>query len=647
MSVEIVREDPAVTWAKRNGLVVLAGAGVSMDRPASLPGWFAFNDLVIDALCGRVTNYLDRDGWLDDVRKGMRIRRDQLHQFPPEYQAQLIEEQCGDEYFRVLQALDSPQRNMCHECIATLAAAGYLRAIVTTNFDRLIERSLAERNVAHRVYFNAEHYRQFAELLSSREPDHAEIPVLKIHGSVEDTASMIDTLKQRLRGREDALIAALDQLLRRHYWCYAGFSGADLNQDPNYLGLCAAADDSPGLSFVLFPKSTLTAGAQILKARYGGKAVFHEATLGEWFGKLLDDLNVDIPAEPPDVETAPFERVKATVEAWANQLNPFAAINVLAGLLESAGEEYAAFRLMHKTWKWRIPADCQGPHYARYQFNYARLCTASGELEYEETLQNFCRSREEIPEADTHFALFSFWCGRLEWFKEYMVSALGRTRDQVESFIDAKLVWTRYCDLYGNWKEGLREALSAAESMRLAGDHPRYARAMAMATLLAGRLGRVEAACGYFDQALAIAHRLGEETILGELYYGRGVAKLFANSAQEAWDDFHKASDYLVQNHRWPLHLGLQIEMGRAAADLNLWENSSEIFNRIDKDIDRFPVWLPLFHIAGSEAYIQMGQLDEARRRLQQGLEYAEKLGNDAAHRKMLKYLKQIKEGRG
>ena len=69
----------------------------------------------------------------------MRSRNaDQLGGYPPDFQAQLMEDECDAEYFRVLQVLDVADRNSCHQAIAALASTRHVRAIVTTNFDRLM-----------------------------------------------------------------------------------------------------------------------------------------------------------------------------------------------------------------------------------------------------------------------------------------------------------------------------------------------------------------------------------------------------------------------------------------------------------------------------------------------------------------------------
>jgi hypothetical protein len=96
------------------GLVVLAGAGVSMAPHSSLPSWFELNHMVLDALARRLGGYTERQEELKELIAVSIERRDRQSIFPPEYQAQVMEEQVGITYFRALQALDVPQRNSAH-----------------------------------------------------------------------------------------------------------------------------------------------------------------------------------------------------------------------------------------------------------------------------------------------------------------------------------------------------------------------------------------------------------------------------------------------------------------------------------------------------------------------------------------------------
>ena len=97
--------------------------------------------------------------------------------------------------FAALQALDIDVVNAGHDGIAALAAAGALKAVVTTSFDRLIERDLDQRGVPYRVAYDDTGFTEMSEVFRSGRVQP--LPIIKIHGCVSAHLSMIDTLKQR------------------------------------------------------------------------------------------------------------------------------------------------------------------------------------------------------------------------------------------------------------------------------------------------------------------------------------------------------------------------------------------------------------------------------------------------------------------
>jgi predicted PurR-regulated permease PerM len=123
------RIDQVVVHARAGTLVVFAGAGMSMPPPTCLPGWNAVNEIVLGALADHLVVFTD-EAFGADLRAKLVESRDTTSSFTPDYQAQLIEDECGLEYFRVLQALDTDARNRGHDAIASLAAGGLLALLV-------------------------------------------------------------------------------------------------------------------------------------------------------------------------------------------------------------------------------------------------------------------------------------------------------------------------------------------------------------------------------------------------------------------------------------------------------------------------------------------------------------------------------------
>src|SRR5262249_34240424 len=128
--------------ARMHGLVVLAGAGLSMGPPSSLPGWTDVNDAFLESLAMRVALAVDGEVPAWPVLELIRDQRAIADVAQPDLQAQLAEERLGEHYFALFEPLDIEMWNDGHAAIAALAATGLVEAVVTTNFDRLIELAL-------------------------------------------------------------------------------------------------------------------------------------------------------------------------------------------------------------------------------------------------------------------------------------------------------------------------------------------------------------------------------------------------------------------------------------------------------------------------------------------------------------------------
>jgi len=145
-----------------------------------------------------------------------------------------------------------------HEAIADLVARGSVRVIVTTNFDRLLERALEQRGVQPQVIHTAGQVAAMTPLA------HARVTVIKLHGDYAD-------LDKRNTVDELAIYPEpLDGLLRRVLDDYGlivcGWSG---DWD---IGLVAAVEATRSRRYPLFWASFSTPGesARRLIVQLGG-----------------------------------------------------------------------------------------------------------------------------------------------------------------------------------------------------------------------------------------------------------------------------------------------------------------------------------------------------------------------------------------
>ena len=348
--------------ARAHGLVVVAGAGLSMGPPSSLPGWTAINDAFLESLAGRVAEHTDGEAGVD-VLQFILERREQAAAAQPDLQAQLAEESLGEHYFAVFAPLDIETWNDGHAAIAALATTGLVRAVVTTNFDRLIELALEAAGAVPDVYCAPEDFERLAELEGSEAP--AGIPVIKVHGSVGRAETMVDTLRQRVLGRPKALEAALERLFREHAVLVVGFSGADLAYDPKYLGLRDGAAGSPSFTVVnregdracrLRSRSWSTPPE---RTRASSTARFPSAS-SRPCGALGASDDLVQPDTTPSWSSrgcgAPACRRRCDF-AWGQSLSPVRASVVLALIADAAGSSDAAYQLLVRTMPYHLKAE--------------------------------------------------------------------------------------------------------------------------------------------------------------------------------------------------------------------------------------------------------------------------------------------------
>lgn len=104
-----------------------------------------------------------------------------------------------------------------HQAIADLVHSGYIRVIITTNFDRLMENALRERGIEPTVVASV-------DALAGAEPlTHTACYVLKLHGDYKD-ARILNT-EAELSSYPAAYDTILDRILDEHGLIVCGWSG--------------------------------------------------------------------------------------------------------------------------------------------------------------------------------------------------------------------------------------------------------------------------------------------------------------------------------------------------------------------------------------------------------------------------------------
>jgi hypothetical protein len=266
---------------------LLLGSGVS--RPAEIPtGWEVTLDLVrrVAALQG-VTDEPDWAAWhkatfgtepkyselLDQLASTPDERRSVLHSYI---------EPNGDD---IAAGRKTPTR--AHLAIARMVAAGHVRVIITTNFDRLIENALRENGVEPTVITSDDALKGAVPLIHSR------CYVVKIHGDYLDTR--IRNTDSELGAYTPELDTLLDRIIDEHGLIVCGWSG---DWDP---ALRAAITRAPNRRYPMFwaARGQLSTVAETLVSHRAGRAIAIEGA-DAFFERLEALVSVQADAQRPN-----------------------------------------------------------------------------------------------------------------------------------------------------------------------------------------------------------------------------------------------------------------------------------------------------------------------------------------------------------
>jgi SIR2-like domain len=231
--------------AGRGPFVLLAGAGLSLWHPASLPTWGEFNEVLLDEAKKRASRALRAGSEAEQAVNALTV--DDVGS--KALSSALVEILAGTAYFDVVRALDAKQVNEAHRAVARLVRRRVIAAVVTTNFDTLIERAIAEEGLVVDCY---------AEPFDYRREDHSGCPVFKIHGSASPKSTLIDTVGQKLRGLPSYVRAKLGQIFGEHRVLVLGYSGGDLEFGADYLALRCVPTVADWIWWVVRPEDQNT-----------------------------------------------------------------------------------------------------------------------------------------------------------------------------------------------------------------------------------------------------------------------------------------------------------------------------------------------------------------------------------------------------
>lgn len=313
--------------------VVIAGAGISAEPPSNLPSWWEYNKKLIAQI---------KAGALELCPEAADILEciDVENKLPVQCISQLVVSQgAGESYFPLLELLNGTIPNANHYALAELAWQGALNAVVTTNFDTLIEAAFRSKAVPLYTAVQKQDYYEAANV--------AECKLFKIHGSVHNDASLIDTVRQKAVGLSSEKRLILENVLSGGDIFVIGFSGADLDFDLDYIPLARALEGGSKLTWIIRPGSAPNPNVAELQRRHPKNVSVREMELPELFeslGVCNENLQKTSPdATVPENETKLAQKIKELFSS--PYIGPHGCVGYCLTLLEMIGACEAAENL--------------------------------------------------------------------------------------------------------------------------------------------------------------------------------------------------------------------------------------------------------------------------------------------------------------
>jgi tetratricopeptide (TPR) repeat protein len=596
------------------------GAGISMIPPSCLPSWWQVNHIILDSLADESYSLVPEIKDLVNLIK----KREEDGKLPPEFVSEIITDRIGESYFDVLQGLEGETPNQAHLWLATLAQAGFLKAIITTNFDTLVERAFEIVGVPITVLVDPEDYDKIdidREVLNN---NGSPCVLLKLHGTATRPDTCVDTLAQRKQGLHPNIIKALNYLGAQTFWILLGYSGADLEANPNYLGIRARKNNSPGFVWLHLPDTIPLQAVVELSEFYGSNRGLIEYA----------------PVEIDKIRSEKLEKIKFHSRNWAEARGKAECAVILTDITSKAGNQDASQMVLLK-----LIEDIG--EYSPSPFGLGLINQELGDislhlgksneaLNYYKNAVKFYQEADHIDGANASLqgiALIQRNIGNFsqaeKTIRDYLEYA--KSNRDCKSIIHALLDLGNLCRETGRYSEGL---VSYQEVINLAVQHGQeilHGHALLGIGLIENILGKPEEAEKKVNEAIEIYYRLGYESFLSEslrelaqIFFKRGDVKRAFKLLEEA-----REKAILVGNKSriirtdW-IYGELLSQLGKYSEAIQILKNTSIQAEELN-DINLIISVLQSLGLALQN----LGNAEESYQIYQNALEKAETLGLD------------------
>ena len=152
--------------------------------------------------------------------------------------------------------------------------------------------------------------------------------LLKLHGSVEEPDTLVDTLALAHARAVAGHLQCDASRLQRYHWLFLGYSGADLRRTRSTWALQAEAATAVGLSWLVRDDARVTVPASVTRivSLFGERGELLRGELPGWlqqtFGRWLAPAADPVAATPLTPSMPAHEVLVHHTREWAEALGP-------------------------------------------------------------------------------------------------------------------------------------------------------------------------------------------------------------------------------------------------------------------------------------------------------------------------------------
>lgn len=318
--------------------VFFVGSAISMKAPSYLPDGNMLKRYVVEALCKDV-DYLQQfsDYQTIDVNNSSQNLFKCMQELMPEVIFQVMQDIIGAYAIKALKFCDRANYNFNHKTLARILKRNReLRRksiIITTNFDHLLEDALNEIGLNEPDDFLI-HIANDDFLFSDAEL----IDIFKLHGTVQDDASIITTLSAIGLRLPDKKAHVLKTVLEKCMVFFVGYSGYDLDIYPIINGC-----DCKDIYWLMKPGAGITLQSSNLVKKFNAK--IYKTDLNEMFIRLSEKFGFSIQDERPGKDD---RFVHEYLSEWSKEIAISDRVHIIANIMRHIGQPNRSIDLLEK-----------------------------------------------------------------------------------------------------------------------------------------------------------------------------------------------------------------------------------------------------------------------------------------------------------